>query len=240
MGEVFVDNEDNPQFAVLEIPKLKLFIPGGDINHPAARDFMANLHKFSTLIFASEGWEGLLKEIHAGKFIDMQRFAFTSAKLDIQHLRKLASQIPNGYQLEQIDLKLAQKLVIEKSSFASAHMLNFDSPEDFINRGFGFCILEGDVIISAATTFAFCSKGIEIQISTREKQQRKGLATVVAARLLLHSLERGLDPNWDAENEGSARLAAKLGYIPQGNYYLWLLTGTRIMTGFITIALKIK
>jgi RimJ/RimL family protein N-acetyltransferase len=227
MGEVLADDDVNPQVAVLEIPKLGLFIPGGDPNHPAAREYIKNLAKFSTLIFASERWEDLLKEIHAEKCVSMQRYAFTSEKLDIEHLRQLAARIPGGYRLEQMDLNLAKQLAAEKSEFASDHMLNFDSVEDFMRRGFGFCILEGDEIVSVATTFAICAKGIEIQINTREKQRGKGLATVVAAHLLLHCLQNGLDPNWDAGNEISARLAMKLGYTPQGNYILWLVTGSK-------------
>lgn len=170
----------------------------------------------------------------------LQRHAFNSKKLDTEHLRQLASSIPQGYQLKQMDLHLAKQLASERSEFASAHMVNFDSPEDFIARGFGFCILARDEIVCAGTTFAICARGIEIQISTREKQQRKGLATVVAARLLTHCLQNNLDPHWDAENERSASLAMKLGYTPQGNYPMWLVVDSRSKASFIRLMLKIK
>jgi hypothetical protein len=240
MGEVMVDSEIDPKVVVLGIPKLKLFIPGGNANHAAAREYMENLPKVSAFILQSEEWEGLLKEIHVGKFIPMQRYAFTSENLNIERLRQLASQIPDGYQLKQMDLHLAKQLASERSEFASAHMVNFDSPEDFIARGFGFCILAGDEIVRAATTFAICAKGIEIQISTREKQRRKGLATVVAAHLIIHCLQNNLDPNWDAENERSASLAMKLGYTPQGNYPIWLVVDSKYKASFIRLMLKIK
>jgi predicted GNAT family acetyltransferase len=119
-------------------------------------------------------------------------------------------------------------------------LLSFASPEQFVERGSGFCLLTGDQIVSAATTFAICSRGIEIQISTREKHQRKGLATVVAAHLLLHSLQQGLDPNWDAANQASARLAQRLGYTPRGTYPLVLFAGSRIMAAVTHLGLKIK
>jgi RimJ/RimL family protein N-acetyltransferase len=240
MGEARVDDEATPHVAVLELPKLKLFIPGGDASHPAGRAYMENLPRIALLIFASEGWKALLEESHAGRFIGMQRYAFTSETLDHEHLRRLASRIPPGYQLKQMDVSLAKQLAAEKSEFAAEHMLNFDSPEDFIARGFGFCVLEGNEIVSAATTFVICTKGIEIQVSTREKQRRKGLATAVAAQLLIHSLENRLDPNWDADNERSARLATKLGYTPQGTYNLWLVAGSRTMAGLFKLGLRIK
>jgi hypothetical protein len=223
-GKVRVDREKDPSFAVLELPKLELYIPGGDPNHPAARDFIANLPKYSALIFASDGWEALLKENHTGRFINVPRYAFTSEALDIEHLSNLASRTPDGYQARQVDLNLAGQLAAEKGEFAEDHLRNFDSPEDFIRRGFGFCLMDGPEIASVATTFVVCSKGVEIQINTRENHQRKGLATAVAAQLMCHSLQKGLDPNWDAANQNSAQLAQKLGYTPQGTYPLWFLT----------------
>jgi len=72
--------------------------------------------------------EELLQEVHAGKLVGMQRYAFTGEKLDIDHLRGLASQAPDGYRPERIDLSLAKRLAAERSEFASAHMRNFDCP----------------------------------------------------------------------------------------------------------------
>jgi predicted GNAT family acetyltransferase len=112
--------------------------------------------------------------------------------------------------------------------------------EDFVTRGFGFCILQDRRIVSAATTFAICAKSIEIQVSTREKHRGKGLATAVSAQLLLHSLETGLDPNWDADNLRSARLAKRLGYTPQGSYNLWFFAGSRLLMQLVRAGLKIR
>jgi len=158
-GEAVADNVGNPQVAVLQIPKLKRSIAGGDASHPAAREFIKGLPRFSALICASPGWEELLQEVRAGKLVAMPRYAFSSEKLDIDHLRGLAARIPDGYRLAQIDVRLAKQLAAERSEFASAHMRNFDSPEDFVARGFGFCIVAGDEVVSAASTFAVCSKG---------------------------------------------------------------------------------
>ena len=225
MGRAIADEVDEPHAAVLQAPNLQLSIVGGDAGHPSAREYIEGLPKHSALFFGAEGWEELVQSIHGGKLIEMPRYAFTSEALDLEHLRSLASRVPDGYRLVQMDLDLAQRLGEEKSRFAEDHMVNFDSPEDFIARGFGFCLLHGNQIASVATTFAVCHKGIEIQINTREQHQRKGLATVVAAHLIMHSLEKGLDPNWDAANESSVGLAAKLGYTPQGTYPMMFYTG---------------
>lgn len=240
MGRGLADDEDSPQVAVLEASNLKLGIVGGDASHPSAREYIEQLPTPSGLIFASDGSEEVVQEVHAGRLIHMPRYAFTSEKLDVESLRRLGAQIPRDYRIEPMDLDLTQQLAGEKSEFASDHLLNFDSPEDFIERGFGFCILDGDEIVSVATTFAICDKGIEIQINTREEHQGKGLATAVAAHLLVYSLERGLDPNWDAANERSVGLAKKLGYTPQGTYSIVLVVGSRALALLVRFGLKVK
>ena len=109
------------------------------------------------------------------------------------------------------------------STFFNDYQWNY-LPESIMEGFVGEVLV--DEIASVATTAVICNKGIEIQINTRQKYQQKGLATVTAAQLLLHSLQRGLDPNWDAANLRSARLAKKLGYTSQGIYTMWFLNGS--------------
>jgi hypothetical protein len=225
---------------VLQAPNLQLNIVGGDAGHPAALEYLKQLPKKSALFLGAGGWAELVQTILGSRTIEMTRYAFTSEALDLEHLRGLAARVPDGYRAVQMDLALARRLGAEESRFAEDHMVNFESPKDFIARGFGFCLLCGDQMASVATTFAICSKGLEIQINTREEHQRKGLATVVAAQLIVHSLELGLDPNWDAANESSVGLATKLGYIPQGTYPMLFYTGSRVLTAVAKAGLKAK
>ena len=63
---------------------------------------------------------------------------------------------------------------------------------------------------------------------------------MVAAHLLLHSLQQSLDPNWDAANQASVCLAQKLGYTPQGTYPLVFFAGSRLMAAVTRVGLKVK
>jgi hypothetical protein len=240
MGEAYVDDADNPQMAVLEAPKLKLSILGGDARRPAARKYLEELSVPRIVMFGAEGWDELLREIHGGRLIQLPRYAFSSEKLDRARLYELRSRLPEGYRLERMDIDLAQKLAGEGSEFAADHMVNFDSPEDFIARGFGFCVLEGDDVASVATTFVICDRGIEIQINTRKNHRRRGLATVVAAQLLIYSLENGLDPHWDAANEASVGLAKKLGYTSSGTYPMYIVVRSRSKAVYGRVFLKVQ
>lgn len=240
MGRALADDDAEPKVAVLEAPRLRLSIPAGDPQHPLAQAYLDGLRGPWAMIFASPGWEELAAQRHSGRLTTMPRYAFTSERLDADRLREFGSRVPEGYRLKRIDPDLARKLAGERSEFAADHLLNFASPQEFVERGFGFCLLVGDRIVGAATTFAVCLRGIEIRISTREKHQHKGLATLVAAHLLLHSLRLGLDPNWDAANQASACLAQKLGYTPQGTYPLVLFAGSRLMAAVTRVGLEVK
>lgn len=66
---------------------------------------------------------------------------------------------------------------------------------------------------------------IEIQINTNKAYRRMGLATAVGATLLVHCLEHGIDPHWDAGTPASERVAEKLGYLPDSTYEWLVLNG---------------
>jgi len=227
-GEAYVDDENNPHIAILEIPNLRLKLLGGDSSHPMARQYIKHLPSGSGLLFGSPGWEDLVKEYHRGRLVNLPRYAFTTENLNLDHLKELKSRLPNDYRLAQLDLNLTQQLAEDKSEMTSDHFIIFDSIEDFIDRGFGFCILEGDEVVSLATTFLVCDKGIEVQIDTDKNHRGKGLATVAAAQILIHALQNNLDPNWDAANKISAGLARKLGYTPQGEYSIVFVVKSRM------------
>ncbi len=78
------------------------------------------------------------------------------------------------------------------------------------------------LIISGASSYAICNRGIEIQVNTNPAYRRQGLATIVSAALLVESLKTGRAPHWDAGNPESAQLAKKLGFIPLGTYKMLL------------------
>lgn len=228
VGNVIADQE-TPQFAVLELPQVKLAILGGDPKNPLARHYLQNIPRFAMLLFATAGFASLARDVHPGKWVEMNRYAFSSEQLNIAKLRELKAQIPNGFQIEKIDLPLAKQLGKGKNKFAEAHGVLFNSPEDFVERGVGYCALEGDRIASVASSFVICEKGIEIQIDTRKKYRGRGVATAVAAHLMVHCLENNLNPGWDAANKISASFAEKLGYIPQGTYKMFIFTGSKLL-----------
>ena len=222
-GTAWADDDQTPHVAVLEFPKLHLNVVGGDAGHPAARAYLQDLPPYTALFFAGDGWATLAHDTLGDTLLRISRYAFTSETLDIAHLQALATHKLEGYRVARMTLALTEKLFAEKSCFSEDHIINFDSPADFIARGFGFCMLQADNIVGVASTFTVCNRGVEIQINVREQHQRQGIATLLAATFALYCLKHGLDPNWDAANQTSVGLASKLGYTYQGPYTMFFL-----------------
>lgn len=240
MGNAYMDAE-TPTFGILELPAVQVVFLGGDLTHPSAYTYLKNLPKFSRLFVASPNFEDLTKKVHRGKWVCLERYAFSSENLDITKLRNLSTQLPDGFQVKKIDTVLARSLVEDKENeFASYHGVTFDSPDDFVARGFGYCVCEGETIACVASTFTISNTGIEIQIDTKPDYRGKGLATVAAAHLMIQSLENNLTPNWDAATEISAKMAQKLGYTPQGTYQFYIFTGSRLLVYLRKIVQVIK
>jgi hypothetical protein len=159
--------------------------------------------------------------------------------LDVDHLKLLRDRNLEELSLKKLHLGMVEKLISEKSELSEDHFMNFNSAEAFIDKGFGFAILEGERVVSLASTFVVCDGGIEIQINTRKKYEGRGLGTVVAAALIVESLARGLDPSWDAATERSAGLARKLGYTEQGEYPMFIVFGSRLLVKLLLFLRKI-
>ena len=69
-------------------------------------------------------------------------------------MRQLKTKLPAGFQVKKLDLHLTRQLTTDKkNSFASHHGMNFHTPEDFIERGFGYCIMHQGNIVCVASTF---------------------------------------------------------------------------------------
>lgn len=216
LGSALTDDEDTPSVAQLSYADIIVF--GGDSGHPAALELVETLPVDKGILPAPGGWRDLLFSVHGERVISIERHAFSDHRLDITRLRWLEVQVPEGFQIRRIDLELARRIDTDSSLISEDHVHNFDSPEDFVARGIGFCILKGDRIVSGASSYAFCNRGIEVQVNTHPDFRQRGLATAVSAALLAHCLEHGVEVHWDAGNSTSVRLAEKLGYVPTDTY----------------------
>ncbi len=118
--------------------------------------------------------------------------------------------LPAGYNLCEIDGKLLGKLKGSVTPFFS-----WDDPIDFLNKGKGYCVVDGNNAVSWAFTAAVSSKEIDIGIETAVEYQHLGLAAAVAEKMIEYCFEQHKKPVWAcrADNIASKKLAEKLGFV---------------------------
>jgi len=208
MGMAYADDPVSPTVAHLVWGEIHYY--GGDSTHPLARAFLAELPIDHTVYACVGPWWALLSDTWEGRLIVLGVQHFDPSRLDRAHLLELARERPPGYEIRRTDVALAGR--IEASLGSPDHVNLFDSPDDFAQRGIGYCALWDETIVSAASSSAICDGAIEVQINTHADHRRRGLARAVAAHLLVECLDRSLTSHWATRNPASAALARQLGY----------------------------
>jgi GNAT superfamily N-acetyltransferase len=165
----------------------------------------------------TQGWDNSVKAVFGERLRTVPRYSFSSDQLSLDYLQALASANPNTPDVLQVDVTLAGM----NSPYLGIGA--FDSPEDFVERGIGFCMLKEDTIIGGAYSSLVCSDAIEVSIVVDPAHRRQGIASALATQLLLWCLEHHLAPHWDAANEESCNLAEKLGYTNKEAYIAYFL-----------------
>ncbi|BBB89555.1 MAG TPA: GNAT family N-acetyltransferase [Methylomusa anaerophila] len=217
--QIVLDNQENPK--VVQIIQGTFTFFGGDANCSSARELVKGLLPKYAVQPANDDWLDLLKEIHKDNLYSVKRYSFSSESLRESHLRQIIDSNPNSSIITRIDLKKAHAM--NRDSLNKFHFINYNSPEHFIEKGFGYCAIVDNNVVSACTTALVCKKGIEICIISQPKYRRRGFALLTAAQLVLHCLENGMEPHWDAANTMSRKLAEKVGYTCKGSYEVYKL-----------------
>ncbi|MED0970706.1 GNAT family N-acetyltransferase [Bacillus paramycoides] len=216
MGNAWVDNLENPTVAQITVGIFVFY--AGDPNAEEAEELLYNLPDFTLAIVDSDEWKHRIETVHKGSIEKIQRFRFSKnpEDLDRVHIQKLLSTLPEEYEIKKIDKDIAKASSFHELS--EDFISQFDSIDDFIDRGVGYAILHKGQVVSAATSFSIYDVGIEIEIASHPNHRRKGLATIVASILILDCLDRGKYPSWDGANSESVELAKKLGYTFKESY----------------------
>jgi RimJ/RimL family protein N-acetyltransferase len=209
-SKIRVDSTENPTVGWWSFSVLNAV--AGDSSSAAARHVIEQFPYLRLLCVPDKKWETLIRSTWGKDLYAIPRTRLSDESLDINHLRKLKESLPNVYTLHRVDSELLDNLADKMMGYHITQF--FDSKEDFLKNGFGFCIKHEGRVVSMASTFTPYSNAIEIEIDTFDSPEyrRKGLATVVGAALIEYALENCLTPNWDAQTQISVKLAQKLGY----------------------------
>ena len=227
-GRIFVDRRPDPHIALVWTT-VGYFLLAGD---PAAADLPALSHALTDifvpasqaggesgfiLIPSENGWKEHLPALLPGReVIEIYRRPFACAPAHFAALGDWRGRIPPGFHLQALDAALAERAGV---------LASWASIDDFLARGLGFALLEGDEIASLCSSVFASREKVEIDVHTGENYRRRGMATITAAALIEACLQSGKQPNWECfwDNEPSTALAQHLGFTPLPDYpvYYW-------------------
>ena len=216
MGEVFVDNLENPDFACVLLGRF--FFIDGNPNNKLAKKVLASIDDYYKTIIANENWFEAIEDVYKDKFeIDYRYSIKKDTKFDKEKLNKLILDKSEEYEIKPIDKEI-YKIIKATNSFST----NIKMTTDYEKYGIGFCAINKDnEIVAVITSNGIYDDGVEINIKIEENDRGKGLGTILSAKMILECLERKLYPSWDAANLDSVGLAEKLGYEVDSKYIIY-------------------
>jgi len=216
-GDVFADSASSPGVARMVVGDFHLI--AGDLGFPTAVEALRDVPK-GDHIAVPDSWHDLLRAILPSAE-PRERFAMRAPEFwPTDVLQRMSETLPAGYSTRRVD----EYSVKEFRDLNPTFVANFASIEDYLERGVGFAVSdERSEIVAGCSTYAISSRCLEFEIETRKDHQRRGLALAAGARMVMHCLEQGLEPCWDAAHEGSAVLAERLGFVPERRYMAYRL-----------------
>jgi GNAT superfamily N-acetyltransferase len=223
-GWVAVDSPDQPRTALVSAPAAEYVI--GDCSNSQFNQALASMIREEiipqgrekgwavfNLHYWPDGWEQLLDDVFADTVVvkNYQRYyQFANRRIEWQ------GTVPRGFTLGPIDGALLEQQDLENMArIRDSAEGDFGSAEAFLQRGFGFCLLHGDVVASWCTSDAVSGNRCEIGIHTDRRYRRRGLATITVAATVDHCLSHGLtEIGWHcwSQNLPSAAVAEKVGF----------------------------
>jgi RimJ/RimL family protein N-acetyltransferase len=231
-ARIFVDDKTSPSVSLIQAHQ-KLFLAGtiggntGDLSRLIGQTILPGLKSEGCdaiyLHVDSPSLKGQVEEICEGLFpVERQRMYLECTQLK-QDWRGL---LPKGYSLREID----------ESLVAMNHLANIDylreelcserpSVEDFLEKSFGYCILQGEALASWCLSEYNVPGRCEVGVATVDEHQQRGLATAATLALVEHALSHGIHKiGWHcwSHNTASVALALKAGFEKVRDYSVYL------------------
>jgi len=213
-GKIWVDNPSHPKTAFAVTPEAQYI--AGDPHNP---DFNRGLKAWYArrphveLIYDSPDWEAQFDSLLAGKFARKFPCLYYSLKTPkIPHWKEL---IPAGFAMLQVDREFLNRTHLKNFAEVSDRMEDWGSVDNFLEKGFGFCLLHGDAIVSRCIADNASRAACEVGIGTHDGYRRQGFAALTLAATVEYCLSNGLTRiGWHCleNNVGSWKTAEKAGF----------------------------
>lgn len=213
MGRAWIDEMTQPSYGLVAVADFLFLL--GCVPNQVSNELKGLIETFGRnqiIVCEQPTWENVILENFSDNNVSFKRYAFhwEPEIFDRRLLEEYAQTGEPSFEVLPFNIETAKKALGDH--FTADYCMFFESPEAFIEKGLGYCIMENNSIIAGASSYSAYSGAIDITIGTDKAYRRKGLALKCASKLILDCLDRGIYPRWDAANLESVELAKKLGY----------------------------
>ena len=152
----------------------------------------------------------------------VERMDFDDCDLEGESLRVLRQRLPSHLKACRIDRGLLKHCQFAGSALPKLYGDRLDSYFEF---GYGICLLHGDDVVSEIYAGYVAEGRVEMIAGTDASYRRQGLASISAALFIEEARQRGHEVTWSCrlENEGSMRVARRLGFQEERPYRMIFL-----------------
>ena len=177
-----------------------------------------NQGKRFTLFSSETTWNQAIEKYLEKKVRKIQRYGFSFDLMAFKN-RKISD-------ISELDVTNINQYLIENClEFDKKYYDEYwDSTDNFLQNGIGFCVKDGERVISEGVSIFKSKKYAEVDIVTDSNYRGKGLASIVAEHFMDHCLCRNIQPRWDCDvdNIASINLGSKLGFINPKEYNVYI------------------
>lgn len=206
-GQVWTDDLDRPTWGAVRESAFDTIFLGGRPTAGVVHQIIEELRQQQGLAFALWPDHPYNQLLPATPDFDERELEFTDRPHGAD-LRPYLS-VPEGCELRPIDA-----IWLERCRYRDEYIGFFGSVEQTLAKGFGFCLVKEEEVLSEAFAAAAALGLIELGTITGEPYRQRGYATVVCAHLVQECEARGYGTYWNCfkNNQASAALARKLGH----------------------------
>ena len=232
-GCIYVDSLFDTKTALFWAKQEMCFLVGNHINfalNDSLNEWVQEVlkpeaQKINETFFQVQGvpeekWKAIIEEKFQHQYIKKyNRYIFNFNMGRYNQFKILERKTLEGFKIRRIDKML---LEIDQDNILQDEIGKFwESYDQFIKKGVGFCIMNGNKVISTCISAFVSGRNFEVSINTyNPKYRKKGLATLLGKAFIDYCVQNKITPHWGTETFrcDSIRVAEKCGFDKLNQY----------------------
>lgn len=213
-GEILVDNQAQPAWAIVRDEIYGTLYPGGEFTPALLARLVDDFRAKGDVGIGCWPDDPINRMLPPNPEYDGIAVYFTNRSAAITRA-VMALPLPPGYSL----VLRGQGNIAQSLEYESLIAI-FGNVANILHRTLGVFLLHGSEVACEASTGVATHGQIEIGVTTAEPYRQRGLATIACARLIALCEQQGDATWWDCakQNVASVRLARRLGYQNEREY----------------------